>query len=697
MLRDALQEVLELGFQGTVFRLNWELQTRLGLKGRSFAARRGPRQLSAGRQDGDWTEWLPFADALSVADAMRDRIPRDALAQLRKTGLEALNGRILFFGRRATDCGNPIGWHRNPDTGHQWDPNLYWSLALGDDEQAGDVKLAWEAARFPHAYQIARTAAFFPELAESCAAGLLAQITDFITANPDGRGIHWTSGQEIAIRALAWMFALDALLLRVDATRPARRIVRDRLAAEAVHVHRMLDYARVAVYNNHLLAEALFLNVAGALFSGSEASGRLRELGARLLARESPRQFYADGAYIQLSHNYHRAALQYLLLARAFARSTGTQQSTPMLAAMERSLDFLLRHQNPVDGRLPNYGSNDGALPVILSTCDFSDFRPTLQAVSVATRGERVYEPGPWDEEAAWLFGPQCLDLPLRKPARRSVSFPRTGFHVMRSATDECTYAAFRCGSVRDRFSQIDMLHVDVFWKGMNVLVDGGSYLYNGPPAWHNHFMETGSHNTIVVDGRDQMRHFRKFKCLYWTEAALLSFGRDGEWALATGEHYGYRRLPGGCVHRRSIAFHDSGVGVVRDTLLGEGAHSVRLHWLGGPFPWKFDPANAELQLQTECGDFTVLLAREDGTVPAADVVAGAEDPVRGWLSRYYWDRVPAPSLAAEVREACPVGLLTVFGPGRLEAGIVSQRLSIRAGAGVSDLVLSPGGALKPA
>jgi asparagine synthase (glutamine-hydrolysing) len=100
---------------------------------------------------------------------------------------------------------------------------------------------------------------------------------------------------------------------------------------------------------------------------------------------------------------------------------------------MERSLDFLLAHQNPGDGRLPNYGANDGALPCVLSTCDFSDFRPTLQAVSVATRSERVYEPGPWDEEAAWLFGRAALDeAPLRPPARRSVAFRDTGYYVLR-------------------------------------------------------------------------------------------------------------------------------------------------------------------------------------------------------------------------------------------------------------------------
>ena len=56
----------------------------------------------------------------------------------------------------------------------------------------------------------------------------------------------------------------------------------------------------------------------------------------------------------------------------------------------------------------------------------------------------------------------------------------------------------FRCGTLRDRFSQIDMLHLDVWWRGQNVLVDGGSYLYNGPAAWHEHFMGTAATTRVA-------------------------------------------------------------------------------------------------------------------------------------------------------------------------------------------------------
>ncbi len=667
MLRDIIQELRELGPRGTAFRLGWELRTRSGLAGRQHWLKPDSPELPKDGVDGFWAARLPFADPLSVAEAVRDRISEQSLTRLRKTGEDALRGRILCFGRWVGEYGDPVNWHRNPLTGALWNPDVYWSRALeegGGDDQ-GDVKLIWEVARFPHAYHLARAAAFFPDRTHDLARGILTHVEGFLAANPLERGVHWNSGQEIAVRSLAWLFALDTLLLGDTEGSRAAKVIQGCLWRSAQRVHEHIAYARLAVYNNHLLAEALLLFVVGALFPGRDTSRHLREEGQRILTAECDHQFYRDGGYIQLSHNYHRVALQYLLLASVFARSTGNQIDSRWFSAMGRSLDFLLAHQNLVDGRLPNYGSNDGALPGIFSTCDYSDFRPTLQAVSVACRGERVFEPGPWDEEAAWLFGPKSLDLPLRRLTRASVSFDSTGFHVLRSRADNSTFATFRCGSIRDRFSQIDMLHVDVFWKGHNVLVDGGSYLYNGPREWHDHFMETASHNTIVVDGRDQMVHFRKFKSLHWTHTRLLAFEDGANWVMAAGEHYGFRRYPGACVHRRVVAFHPTGLGVIRDVVTGSGTHRVRLHWLAGPFPHQFDVDSARLLLETPAGEFSLQVLRRDGNPAHTDVIVGDEVPPRGWLSRYYGEKVPAPSMAAEVEENCPVEFVTVFGPGQ--------------------------------
>lgn len=697
MLPELIQELRELGLKGSAFRIGWELKTRTGLTGR----RRLLQEALASGQPADpnpqWTTRLPFSEPRAVADAMRGLIPAEGLDSLRHRAREAGHGRILCFGRWEADYGDPIDWYRDPVSGFRRDPSVSWARSLEEAEGASEVKIVWEIARFPHAYQLARAAAFFPEDAPAHSAALMAQIRAFVFANPPALGVNWASGQEIVFRLLAWLFALDALILQEREAKDAAEFVMRALLRGAGHVRDHVEYARHAVYNNHLLTEALGLYAIGTLLAGTPEMARLRDLGRRILKEEARRQFYEDGAYINLSHNYHRVALQNMLWAVVFARAGGDGIPAEWTKAIERSIDFLVAHQNPEDGRLPNYGSNDGALPGVFSTCDFSDFRPTLQAASLATRGERLYEPGPWDEEAAWLLGPKALEAKGAAPRRHSISFSRTGFHVLRSEKDEGTFATFRCGTIRDRFSQIDMLNVDLFWKGQNVLVDGGSYLYNGPKEWHDYFMETGSHNTLTVDGFDQMKHFRKFKCLYWTEAKLLDFRRVGEVSYVAGEHYGYRRHPGTCVHRRSLALHDDGTGVIVDTVLGEERHRVRLHWLFGDFPYEFEAAAGGVTLSTPRGLFSLAVVG-DGVGPVEFTVASGEDkPPRGWSSRYFGEKVAVPSLAAVSEAGLPARFVSAFGPGNVKVKRQGSTLEIRSSSGTFELRLGDDGLLTPA
>lgn len=654
-LRDDIQELRELGLRGTLFRASWEVRRRFSL----FSSGHETRDRDS-NGPWDWTSHLPLEDPVTLARWIAPLVPTQDLHHLRFKADEGAAGRPFCFGRRFVDYGRPINWHRNPVTGLSWNADALWSEVLGDT-RPGDVKDCWEVARFPHAYHLARASAFFPDKAEEYAGALVLQMEHFVASNPVGRGIHWSSGQEVGFRLLAWLFALDVLLLRTKVGRNAAPMIRKALVTAAAEIERTLDYARIAVYNNHLLSEALALFGVGALFPELPDGLRWRDLGRRLLDEQADLQFYPDGAYIQQSHNYHRVAIQDYLWACTFARSMGDSPSPLWLRALERSLEFLYAHQNPLDGRLPNYGANDGALPSVLSTCDLTDMRPVLQAVSLLVRGTRIYEPGPWDESAAWFLGVRALDAPTERPARRSVSFQVTGYHVLRGH-DEATFATFRCGTLRDRFSQIDMLHLDVWWKGLNVLADPGTFRYNAAAEWHKHFMGTAAHNTLTIDGLDQMLHRRQFKVLYWTEASLLRHLDTEVFTVTEGQHYGFQRHPGGCVHLRAVLHVKDGLWIVLDRIEGAGVHDVRLQWLGGQFEWSALPAG--MRLHTPEGPFDVSVCDGEGRPVDCDVVAGGEDPPRGWLSRYYGEKVAVPSLVARYRGAVPSEWVSVLSGG---------------------------------
>ena len=57
---------------------------------------------------------------------------------------------------------------------------------------------------------------------------------------------------------------------------------------------------------------------------------------------------------------------------------------------------------DPASGEVPNLGANDGALILPLSSAEFNDFRPTVQAAARAFLRTGL-PPGDWDELSVWL------------------------------------------------------------------------------------------------------------------------------------------------------------------------------------------------------------------------------------------------------------------------------------------------------
>ena len=95
------------------------------------------------------------------------------------------------------------------------------------------------------------------------------------------------------------------------------------------------------------------------------------------------------------------------------------------------------------------------------------------------------------------------------------------------------------------------------------------------------------------------------------------------------------------------------------DQVRGTGAHSIRLHWLAGEFGYDLEPGG--LTLKTACGPFSVRVCDANGICQPGSVVAGQEDPPRGWLSRYYGEKRAVASLAVERRAVLPFTLVTIL------------------------------------
>jgi hypothetical protein len=124
-LRDAAQELRELGPWRSLYRVGWELRQRSGL------ATRTPDAPAHPAPDRDFLSELPFAPAPAVITALRPHLDAAARDRVLHLARESLQGRILCFGRWMGDYGAPLDWHRNPLSGARWPDDVHCAKALG--------------------------------------------------------------------------------------------------------------------------------------------------------------------------------------------------------------------------------------------------------------------------------------------------------------------------------------------------------------------------------------------------------------------------------------------------------------------------------------------------------------------------------------------------------------------------------------
>jgi hypothetical protein len=566
----------------------------------------------------------------------------DAAAPLLQEADEILFGKVRLFG------GPPVELQLIPPGPlHHWTDYELDKAAWGVE----DVKFVWEPARFGWALTLARAYRFSND--NRYAQCFWEQVETFLEKNPPNMGPNWASAQEVALRLICLTLAMQAFQDAPATTHDCEQRLLAALYQHAARLPATLPYAR-AQNNNHLLSEAAGIFTGGVLFE----NGAWQQQGWRLFNTALQTQIAADGTYIQHSTNYHRLMLQLALWVRSIAATMGLEfpvQTKTRLAAATR---WLLAQMDGSTGHVSNLGNNDGTYILPLASGAFDDYRPVAQAASRAFLDAPCLPPGPWDEYCLWMGLPVDKTLVLPQPIA-SPTVHRLG--------DAQTWATLRIAQFTGRPAHADQLHVDLWWKGQPIALDPGTFQYNAAAPWDNALAATAVHNTVTVDGRDQMQRAGRFLWLDWAQATLVA----SEPNALTAEHDGYRKP--GILHRRRLEWLAPARWQITDTLIPTSTlareHFFRLQWLLPDWPWKLAGGALELALPT---GKIILHIEIDGPASAktkVQLVRGGEllagdgrpNPVLGWFSSTYGQKQPALSLIAEIKAVPPVTLQSIF------------------------------------
>ena len=610
-----------------------------------------------------------FQDVKRLGISLKEILGEDSGALVAEAN-SVLDGRYCLFGQPELALGNPPNWGTfalTPPSGERVVVGLerHWTeYGLSDLPQ--DVKLLWEISRFGWAYSLARAYALTGD--ERYVEGFFVLLRSWREANAPNKGLNWHSGQEIAIRLLALVFSFFTFN---QALRERGGDLEELATMIAVHADRIpptLLYAR-AQDNNHLLVEALALYTAGVLFSEFRDASRWKRSGRQFIVQALRGQVFQDGGYIQHSMNYHRLALQAGIWAVRLAELDGDPLPESSVDAVRKMMDWLAALVDPAMGNAPNWGPNDGALLLPLSICPFGDFRPTLQAAALTVMGDPIFPPGSWDELALWLgvedsrddtssvAGNTSID---EGKLRREIShrhqadggqgivrpdhFHQSGIYIMRGRE---SWGMVRAAQFHSRPGHSDQLHFDLWWGGMNLARDPGTYLYNADHPWNNAFTGAWCHNTALIDTCDPMLRAGRFLWLRWSEARLLGRWRSPDGCLEILSALHQYRSRDHTVHQRTILRVEDRLWIVVDDILGLGEAEVQIGWNLADIPYEMDEHSLRVNLPGSKVSVLSEGIQDRYALYRAGVLIAGEELVAdsrsyGWYSPTYAMKEPA-------------------------------------------------------
>lgn len=547
----------------------------------------------------------PFAVDAQALAAATDR------AQAIERAERVVGGEFLAFGSRWRALpATADGWHGTEEL-PAFPPDVPWWKISHSSARGVDVKDVWEPARFGWVYDLVR--AFVITRDDRYAATFHRIFAEWLESSPPFRGVHWSCGQETAIRAIALLYAEANLASAPSSDSEALGRIASVLAASGERIADAIGQA-ISQRNNHAISEAMGMLVLGIRFRGSHPeAARWARGGRRLLERLILEQFAEDGWYIQHSFTYLRLALDQCVIAQRMLRSSRSSLSDAALARLRSAVDLLLAVVDPETVIVPNHGSNDGALVHPIALAPYRDFRPVITAACASFAHPLPRDVAPNAETLAWL------DLPAPKrgdPLHDGVTTGSSGWAAARLGGGAVSVFV-RAGSYTSRPGQIDPLQLDVRFGSREVVTDAGTFSYNAPPPWRNALASGAVHNGPILDDEEPGIRGPRFLWYVWPSARIVSANMEGDEAVIVAE------IPDRV--RRTVRVMADRV-VVRDEVLASGIHRVRIRWLLHP---DADPASVRVE-----GESQVVEAREG-------------EPA-GWFSPTYGERVASTYVEVE-------------------------------------------------
>ncbi len=572
---------------------------------------------------------------------------------------------------------DPIPWQSDPLSLKPFPGGFYRDIDIFTNQNPGDIKHVWEVNRLQFLVELAK--AYFLTGEERFKNKLESVLLDWYQKNPYMTGVAWASALEVGVRAWALIWTLYFYLGAKEQNPEVLRTIVKLLYLSGEFLNRHLSIY-FSPYN-HLIGETSALFAIGFLFPGLRNASKWATRALKILDDQVEKQFYEDGGSVEQATFYHHFTLGFYLMCVSILKHHNQKVPPRIWSRVEKALEFAMYMMRP-DGSLPYIGDIDDARSIYFTNptrWDFRDYQ-CLGAVWF-NRPDMKFRAGILREDAFWMMNGTEIELfrkmPSRTPDAASVALQRSGYFIFRSDYGKDAHYAFMdCGPLADgvyldetpsaAHGHADLLSVEIAPFGKPFLIDPGFSNYRGEYNWHTYFRSTAAHNTVVIDEQSQAEQVGILKWRFAPDFKVLKVINSSWMDAVCGEHYGYRRLKGGPVHRRYFVFVEKTFWVVVDYLSDSGNVQHTVEW-----NWHFNEGIALVDASSD----GLMVARNDGTclkmlfkpLSEFDVVSqafeGGKNPQDGWISPTYRARKPAEVLTLKAKTNFPLLALTLLLP----------------------------------
>jgi len=426
--------------------------------------------------------------------------------------------------------------------------------------------------------------------------------------------------------------------------------------AKLTMLRSIYDHARFLMLfktnRNHLLRESVGLACVSTYFPEFIEASRWRQIALARLDTALIQQVNRDGFHIEVSTGYQSLVIEEFQIAYDLLQSHHLTLPHQDLAAwLKRMYGAMAQLVRP-----------DGAFPQVNDGIVFWD------SAQLAEAGER-FERDDW----VYIGTGGCRGT---LPAHTSIALTDAGLYVMRSDwTKDARYLLFDAGPYGGPHGHEDKLSIEVFAWGQAFIVDPGTYTYNRDDPFRVYFIGSQGHNTVLMDGKSQIRRWRKENLTPKTAP-----GDYATWITNSGFDYvsasyseGYSQfrldkpeqavIIRDVIHTRRVLFVKPDYWLIVDELEASAPHCYQMLFHTAPEIVVRAGPDGRAILGTTPGAASLHLIPAGPHLGKFNWLKGCEDPIQGWYSPGWERKMPAATIAYERTSDSSTLLATLLYP----------------------------------